>query len=94
MGVGGPTLMRGFGVENRSYGGHRRWCLDERHSVNQRTARIGGGVAKPRAARIVVDFPAPFDPRKPVTLSSSAVKLALSSTVLRPKRLVRPLSLS
>lgn len=94
MGVGGPTLMRGFGVENRSYGGHRRWCLDERHSVNQRTARIGGGVTKPRAARIVVDFPAPFDPRKPVTLSSSAVKLALSSTVLRPKRLVRPLSLS
>lgn len=93
MGVGGPTLMRGFGVENRSYGGHRRWCLDERHSVNQRTARIGG-VAKPRAARIVVDFPAPFDPRKPVTLSSSAVKLALSSTVLRPKRLVRPLSSS
>lgn len=82
MGVGGPTLMRGFGVENRSYGGHRRWCLDERHSVNQRTARI------------VVDFPAPFDPRKPVTLPSSAVKLALSSTVLRPKRLVRPLSSS
>lgn len=93
MGVGGPTLMRGFGAENRSYGGHRRWCLDERHSVNQRTARIGGDQA-PRAARIVVDFPAPFDPRKPVTLSSSAVKLALSSTVLRPKHLVRPLSLS
>lgn len=91
MGVGGPTLMRGFGVENRSYGGHRRWGLDERHSVNQRTDRIG--VTKPRAARIVVDLPAPFDPRKPVTLSSSAVKLALSSTVLRPKRLVRPLSL-
>ena len=38
--------MRGFGVENRSYGGHRRWCLDERHSVNQRTARIGGGQAE------------------------------------------------
>lgn len=46
MGVGGPTLMRGFGAENRSYGGHRRWCLDERHSVNQRTARIGGDQAE------------------------------------------------
>ena len=84
--------MRGFVVENRSYGGHRRWCLDERHSVNQRTARIGGDQAE--GGPHVVDFPAPFDPRKPVTLSSSAVKLALSSTVLRPKRSVRPLSLS
>ena len=83
MGVGGPTLMRGFGVENRSYGG-----------TPSTSARPALGVTKPRAARIVVDFPAPFDPRKPVTLPSSAVKLALSSTVLRPKRLVRPLSLS
>ena len=89
MGVGGPTLMRGFGVENRSYGG--RVLTNGTASTSARPAL---GVTKPRAARIVVDFPAPFDPRKPVTLSSSAVKLALSSTVLRPKRLVRPLALS
>ena len=84
--------MRGFGVENRSYGGHRRWCLDERHSVNQRTARIGGDQAEGGPHRR--GLPGAFDPRKPVTLPSSAVKLALSSTVLRPKHLVRPLSLS
>ena len=51
-------------------------------------------LGRAKGCDIVVDFPTPFDPRKPVTLSSSAVKLALSSTVLRPKRLVRPLSLS
>src|SRR3954470_22932127 len=39
--------------------------------------------------RRVVDFPAPFGPRKPVTRPASAVKLTSSTARVLPYRLVR-----
>jgi hypothetical protein len=38
--------------------------------------------------RIVVDFPAPFGPRKPVTRPAAAVKVTSSTAVNGPYRLV------
>ena len=92
MGVGGPTLCADLASRTDPTAVIGDGVLT--NGTPSTSARPALGVTKPRAARIVVDFPAPFDPRKPVTLPSSAVKLALSSTVLRPKHLVRPLSLS
>src|SRR6185437_11311112 len=40
--------------------------------------------------RIVVVLPAPFGPRKPVTLPDSIPNVRLSTAVLGPYRLVRP----
>ena len=40
--------------------------------------------------RIVVDFPAPFGPRNPVTRPASAVKLTSSTAVNVPYFLVSP----
>jgi hypothetical protein len=40
--------------------------------------------------RIVVDFPAPLGPRKPVTRPGCAVKLTSSTAVKRPYLLVTP----
>lgn len=39
--------------------------------------------------RIVVDFPAPFGPRNPVTVPGSTRKLTPATAVLLPYRLVR-----
>src|SRR4051812_44569433 len=39
---------------------------------------------------MVVDFPAPFGPRKPVTMPGRTVKLRLSTAVFSPYFLVRP----
>src|SRR3954453_23356883 len=40
--------------------------------------------------RMVVDFPAPFGPRKPVTLPVCTLKLTPSTAVFEPYLLVRP----
>src|SRR4051812_27545378 len=42
--------------------------------------------------RMVVDFPAPFGPRKPVTMPGLTVKVRLLTAVFSPYRLVRPSS--
>src|ERR1044072_6308960 len=42
--------------------------------------------------RMVVDFPAPFGPRKPVTMPGLTVKVRLFTAVFSPYRLVRPSS--
>jgi hypothetical protein len=46
------------------------------------------GRSSPRIIRIVVDFPAPLGPRKPVTMPGLTVKVRLSTAVLGPYRLV------
>jgi hypothetical protein len=48
------------------------------------------GRSSPAIIRIVVDFPAPFGPRNPVTTPGSTTKLSPSTAVLSPYRLVRP----
>src|SRR5215470_8657371 len=50
------------------------------------------GRSRPRMTRIVVDLPAPFGPRNPVTLPGSTVKLRSSTATLVPKRLVKLLT--
>ncbi len=42
------------------------------------------GVFRPRIIRSVVDLPAPFGPRKPVTLPDSTVKVNPSTAVVSP----------
>ena len=48
------------------------------------------GRTSPRIARIVVDFPAPFGPRKPVTVPGETVNERSSTARVEPYRLVRP----
>ena len=48
------------------------------------------GRSSPAITRIVVDFPAPFGPRNPVTTPGSTTKLSLSTAALSPYRLVKP----
>src|SRR6202451_3525193 len=48
------------------------------------------GRSSPAIIRIVVDFPAPFGPRKPVTTPGSTTKLSPSTAVLSPYRFVKP----
>jgi hypothetical protein len=48
------------------------------------------GRSRPAIIRIVVDLPAPFGPRNPVTTPGSTTKLSWSTAVLSPYRLVRP----
>jgi hypothetical protein len=47
-------------------------------------ARPDVGASSPAISRIVVDFPAPFGPRNPVTRPGSTVKRSPSTTVVRP----------
>src|SRR5689334_402019 len=47
------------------------------------------GRSSPTIMRIVVDLPAPFGPRKPVTIPGWTVKLTWSTAVVDPKVLVR-----
>src|SRR5215471_9077972 len=47
------------------------------------------GRSRPRISRIVVDLPAPFGPRNPVTLPGSTANDRWSTATLCPKRLVR-----
>ena len=46
------------------------------------------GASRPRMIRIVVVFPAPFGPRKPVTWPGRTVKLRPSTAVTGPNRLI------
>jgi hypothetical protein len=48
-------------------------------------------LVRPTMTRIVVDFPAPFGPRKPVTRPGFAVKVT-SSTAVKPPYLLVTLS--
>ena len=42
------------------------------------------GASNPRISRMVVDFPAPFGPRNPVTLPGCTTKLRSSTATLSP----------
>ena len=46
------------------------------------------GSSSPRIIRIVVDFPAPFGPRKPVTVPGRTVNVRSVTAVVGPYRLV------
>ena len=48
------------------------------------------GRSRPTTIRIVVDLPAPFGPRNPVTRPGSIVQVMSSTAVLAPYRLVSP----
>src|SRR6266700_618614 len=48
------------------------------------------GASRPSMIRIVVDFPDPFGPRKPVTTPGRTSKLSASTARTRPYRLVSP----
>ena len=48
------------------------------------------GVTRPSSMRSVVVLPAPFGPRKAVTVPSPTLKLRSSTAVAAPKRLVSP----
>src|SRR3954467_315606 len=48
------------------------------------------GRSRPSTRRIVVDLPAPFGPRNPVTRPGSTVAVMSSTASLSPYRLVRP----
>ena len=47
------------------------------------------GLSSPMIMRMVVDFPAPLGPRKPVTVPGSTVKEMWSTATLSPYCLVR-----
>jgi hypothetical protein len=42
------------------------------------------GSSRPRIIRMVVDFPAPFGPRKPVTTPGWTVNVRSETAVVRP----------
>src|SRR5215470_17324225 len=46
------------------------------------------GSSRPRIIRIVVDFPAPFGPRKPVTVPGRTVNVRSETAVVVPYRFV------
>src|SRR6266550_7798727 len=51
-------------------------------------ARPEVGVARPSSSRMVVDFPAPFGPRNPVTRPGASSKVKSLTAVTVPYRLV------
>src|SRR5664279_49911 len=50
------------------------------------------GLSNPRIIRIVVDFPAPLGPRKPVTAPGATVNDRSSTAWVLPKCLVNPMA--
>ena len=56
-------------------------------------ARPRSGASSPMIIRMVVDFPDPFGPRKPVTTPGRTSKLRPSTARVDPKRLLRPVAL-
>src|SRR5258705_13503711 len=48
------------------------------------------GWSSPRITRMVVVLPAPFGPRKPVTMPGSTEQVRSSTARIRPNTLVRP----
>ena len=79
--------MRGVGVEQRADLVQRvDDVLIPATSHDVPPARRG---SRPKIVRIVVVFPAPLGPRKPVTCPGRTTKLRSSTAVTGPKRLVR-----
>ena len=75
------------GLEHRADAGRRP--LEFGEAGGRRRARGHGSARRGRAAmRSVVVFPAPFGPRKPVTLPASTLNDSSSTAVTSPKRLV------
>src|SRR5215472_453998 len=54
------------------------------------SAEPAEGASRPMIKRIVVDFPEPFGPRKPVTVPGGMSKFRLSTASVPPYRLVSP----
>src|SRR5215468_59163 len=54
------------------------------------SAEPAEGASRPMIKRIVVDFPEPFGPRKPVTVPGGMSKFRLSTASVSPYRLVSP----
>ena len=74
-----------------------RRCLAAARAAARRACRRcaprqRSGCPGPSIIRIVVDLPAPFGPRKPVTTPGRTVKVRSSTAVLSPYRLVSPCS--
>ena len=88
--AGRQARVHGPGVQQNAELGHRGGRLGVVLAVDPH--RPAGRPVEPAIIRIVVDFPAPFGPRKPVTTPGSTTKLKPSTAVLSPNRLVRPSS--
>ena len=83
-----PSGVHGTGLQQRAHFPQRRRKIDVCLAVDAAAAGIGR--SSPSSSRIVVDFPAPFGPRKPVTTPGRTTKLRSSTAVFPPYRLVRP----
>src|ERR1700740_2176622 len=64
-------------------GNPRPWCGRPPMFTEPRS-----GASRPRIIRIVVDFPAPFGPRKPVTVPGRTVNVRSETAMVGPYRLV------
>ena len=74
--------MDGLGIEQGADVAQRRGVPVERGAVDGTEPDVGR--SSPMIMRMVVDFPAPFGPRKPVTRPASTVKLTPATAVLSP----------
>ena len=71
-----PTSVRG------------EWCCAYGLPLTMTLPAVGR--SSPMIMRMVVDFPAPFGPRKPVTVPGRTVNEMPSTAVFGPYLLVRP----
>jgi hypothetical protein len=88
VGAGAAAGVDGTGVQQGAHLVQGRGVLAVRPPVDGH--RSAGGASSPRISRMVVDFPAPFGPRKPVTMPGRTVKVRPSTASLSPYRLVKP----
>ena len=63
--VGAAAGVDGLGVEQRADLAQRRWCRANGAPLTVTVPDVGR--SSPMIMRMVVDLPAPFGPRKPVT---------------------------
>ena len=74
--------MDGLGVEQRADVAQRGGVPVSGDPLTVTEPDVGR--SSPMIMRMVVDFPAPFGPRKPVTRPASTVKLTPATAVLSP----------
>src|SRR6202000_1298625 len=68
----------------------RNGSRNDRYGLPSTHTRPASGASNPKIIRIVVDLPAPFGPRKPVTRPGWTEKERSSTASVRPYRLVTP----
>ena len=76
------TGVHGARVEQRAH--HPQRLGEGAHAAAEHERLAAVGRSRPSTIRIVVDLPAPFGPRKPVTLPGSTSKLRSSTATTSP----------